>query len=148
MVRQLLDVVDEAEELPLPVDLRSTAQREAVEPFVVAEIAEHRFHGAEAPAVLLAPSGESIRCFIRAVCVSGSGAVLPRKNMTERTAVVAGVRETPRAQRDRGRSRAACPESASRCCPDSPTLAVAIQRLARRADARARLGVIRESRSA
>ena len=49
--RKFLDVMDQAEELPLAVDFPTTAQRKAIEPFVVAEIAEHRFDGAKARAV-------------------------------------------------------------------------------------------------
>ena len=44
MVRQLLDVVHHAIELPLPIHLRPAPQGEAGEPFVVAQVAEHRFH--------------------------------------------------------------------------------------------------------
>ena len=48
MVRQFLDVVYHAIELPLPVDLRTPSQREVVEPFVVAHIAEHRLYSGKA----------------------------------------------------------------------------------------------------
>lgn len=41
---ELLDVVDQAEELPLPVDFRSPTQREAIKPFVVAHVRKHRLH--------------------------------------------------------------------------------------------------------
>lgn len=41
-MRQFLDVMDEAEELPLRIDLFLSAQREAIESFVVPEIPEHR----------------------------------------------------------------------------------------------------------
>ena len=51
MVREFLDVVHQTIELPLPVDLGSPAQREAIELLVVAQIAEHRLHRREAPAV-------------------------------------------------------------------------------------------------
>ena len=44
MMRQLLDVMDEAEELPLCIDLLLTSEREAIEPLVVPDIAEHRFN--------------------------------------------------------------------------------------------------------
>ncbi len=44
MVRQLLDVVHHAIELPLPIHLRPAPQGEAGEPFVVAQVAEHRLH--------------------------------------------------------------------------------------------------------
>ena len=43
-MRQLLDVMDEAEALPLRIDLLLSAEREAVEPLVVPGIAEHRFN--------------------------------------------------------------------------------------------------------
>lgn len=42
-MREFLDVLDEAEELPLSVHLRATAQREPVEPRVMAEVPEDRF---------------------------------------------------------------------------------------------------------
>jgi hypothetical protein len=44
MMRQLLDVMDEAEELPLRIDFLLSAQREAIEPLVVPDIGEHRFN--------------------------------------------------------------------------------------------------------
>lgn len=53
MPGELLDVVDQAVELPLTVDFRLAAQRESGEPLVVAEIAEHGLHGAKAFAVPL-----------------------------------------------------------------------------------------------
>ena len=44
MMRQLLNVMDEAEELPLRIDLLLSAQREAIEPLVVPDIRKHRFN--------------------------------------------------------------------------------------------------------
>jgi hypothetical protein len=43
-VRQLLDVVHQTHQLPLPVDLGSASQGEAVERLVVSQVAEHRLH--------------------------------------------------------------------------------------------------------
>ena len=54
-MRQFLDVVHHAVELPLPIHLRSPSEREAVELFVVPQIAKHRLHGGEALAVSGAP---------------------------------------------------------------------------------------------
>lgn len=51
MVRQFLDVVHQAVELPLRIDLLPAAQREAVEALVVAEVGKHRLHRGEAPPV-------------------------------------------------------------------------------------------------
>jgi hypothetical protein len=51
VVRQFLDVVHHAVELPLRVHLLPSAQGEAIEPLVVPEVAEHRFDRREAPAV-------------------------------------------------------------------------------------------------
>ena len=51
VVHQLLDVVDQAVELPLRVDLVPTAQREPVQAFVVPDVAEHRLDGGEPPAI-------------------------------------------------------------------------------------------------
>lgn len=48
-MRQLLDVVNQAVELPLPVHLGPSAQREAVQLLVVPGVAEDRFHRREAP---------------------------------------------------------------------------------------------------
>ena len=44
MMRQLLDVMDEAEALPLRIDLLLTPEREAIEPLVVPDVREHRFN--------------------------------------------------------------------------------------------------------
>ena len=51
MMRQLLDVVNQAVEVPLGVHRRARAQGKAVEPLVVAQVAEHRFNGGQSPAV-------------------------------------------------------------------------------------------------
>ena len=50
-MRQLLDVVDQAEELPLRIDFGFSSQGEAIEPLVVSDVAEHRLHRREASAV-------------------------------------------------------------------------------------------------
>lgn len=44
MMGELFDVVDQAEELPLPIDFGLPAQREAIEPFVVAHVRKHWLH--------------------------------------------------------------------------------------------------------
>ena len=49
------DVAHQAKEWLLPVHLRAPAQREAIEPLVVAHIGKRRLHGGEAAAVLFAP---------------------------------------------------------------------------------------------
>ena len=56
-VCQLLDVVYQAKQQPLAVHLRALAQREAIEPLVVAQVAKHRRHGAKALLIPLAPRG-------------------------------------------------------------------------------------------
>jgi len=48
---EFLDVVDQAEELPLRIDLGFPSQGEAIKPFVVSKVAEHRLHRREASAV-------------------------------------------------------------------------------------------------
>ena len=48
VVRQLLDVMDETEELPLRIDLLLTTQREAIESLVVSDVSKHRFNGRKA----------------------------------------------------------------------------------------------------
>ena len=45
---KLLDVVNQAEQLPLGVDLDATPLREPVEPLVVTDIGEYRFDDREA----------------------------------------------------------------------------------------------------
>ena len=67
---EFLYVVDETEELPLRIDLGATAQREAIEAFVVAKIAEYRFHRAEASSVTGAAIGR-IDALSHALSVSG-----------------------------------------------------------------------------
>ena len=49
VMRQLLDVLHETEEFSLPVDLLPTAEREAIQSLVRAEVAKHRFHSGEPP---------------------------------------------------------------------------------------------------
>src|SRR5258705_9901028 len=56
-MRQLLDVVHHAIELPLSIDFALTSEREAIEPFVVTQIAEHRFDRGDAPAIECAAGG-------------------------------------------------------------------------------------------
>ena len=48
MVPELFDVVHQAVQLPLPIHLLPPAQREAGDPFVVPQVAEHRFNRSEA----------------------------------------------------------------------------------------------------
>ena len=48
-VRQLLDVMDQAVELPLRGDLGSASQGESVQLLVRPQVTEHRFHRSEAP---------------------------------------------------------------------------------------------------
>jgi len=50
-MRQLLDVVHQAEELPLRIDLLPPAQGEAIQPLVVTQVGKHRLHRGEASAV-------------------------------------------------------------------------------------------------
>ena len=46
-MRQLLDVMNETEELPLRIDFLLTSERESIEAFVVPNVPEHRFNGGE-----------------------------------------------------------------------------------------------------
>jgi len=50
-MRQLLDVMNKTEELPLRVDLLLTSEREAIESLVVPDVSEHRLNGGEASPV-------------------------------------------------------------------------------------------------
>ena len=54
-VGQLLDVLHQAVELPLSVHLGPASQGEALQPFVVSQVAEHGLHGGEALRDPLAP---------------------------------------------------------------------------------------------
>ena len=53
-VRELFNVVYETIQFPLPIDLRATAQREAIEPLVVAQIRKHRLYCRESTSILFA----------------------------------------------------------------------------------------------
>ena len=74
VVRQFLDVVPQTVELPLRIDFLLSAQREAIQPLVVPQVAEHRFDGGEALAVaglafsavdgLLHPVAVTFRCAV------------------------------------------------------------------------------------
>ena len=48
VVREFLNVVHQAIQLPLSVDLGFAAQRKTIQSFVAAQISEHGFHGGEA----------------------------------------------------------------------------------------------------
>ena len=56
-MRQLLDVVHHAIELPLGVDFALTSEREAIEPFVVAQVAEHGLDRGNASTIECAACG-------------------------------------------------------------------------------------------
>ncbi len=49
-VHQFLDVVHQAEQLPLRAHLAQAPEREAAQPLVVPKVGEHRLHGGDAPA--------------------------------------------------------------------------------------------------
>jgi hypothetical protein len=68
VLRQLLDIVNEREQLPLAIDLGLSAKSKAIHSLVVAHVAEHRLHDAEAPSVLSRPSRLSMRWRMRSVC--------------------------------------------------------------------------------
>ena len=55
IIGQLLDVLHHAIELPLPITLGFTAQREAIQALVVPQIAEHRLDRGKAPAIQCPP---------------------------------------------------------------------------------------------
>ena len=50
-MRQLLDVMHQTVELPLRIRLPLLSEREAIQLFVVPDVAEHRFHRGKAPPV-------------------------------------------------------------------------------------------------
>jgi hypothetical protein len=57
MVRQLLNVVHQAVQIPLCADFGLAAQRESTQALVVPDIAKHRLHGANALTVQLSAPG-------------------------------------------------------------------------------------------
>jgi hypothetical protein len=57
VMRELLDVVDQAEQLPLSIDFLAAAERESIESFVVADVAEDGFHCGESLAIARATGG-------------------------------------------------------------------------------------------
>ena len=79
LVGQLFDIVGEAVELPLPIHLGPSPEGEAIQPLVAAEVAEHRLHGGETPAVTAAGSSMPMARFMRSVWFSGAAWDLPRK---------------------------------------------------------------------
>jgi len=66
-VRQLFDIVHDAKQLPLCVDLRAAAQREAVEPLLYCTVPNTGSTAANRCAYCARPDGVSSRAFIRAV---------------------------------------------------------------------------------
>jgi len=50
MMRQLLDIVNQAVQVPLHVSFGLRAQREAVKALVVPQVGEHGLHDCDAPA--------------------------------------------------------------------------------------------------
>jgi hypothetical protein len=54
MMRQLLDIVNQTVEIPLRVHFALGSQGEAVQPFVVPQVAEDRFDDPDAPPIELA----------------------------------------------------------------------------------------------
>jgi hypothetical protein len=54
MMRKLLDIVNQAVQVPLRVHFGQRAQREAVQALVVAQVGKHRLDDGDAPAVELA----------------------------------------------------------------------------------------------
>ena len=51
MMRQLLDVVNQAVQVPLRIHLRLRSQRETIQALVVPKVGEHRFDDRDAPAI-------------------------------------------------------------------------------------------------
>ena len=134
----------EAKEQPLAVDLRAAAQREAIEPLVVSEVAKHGLHGAKALAIQLAPRGgietllhaQRVRLGVRILASTKEGDIADHR----------GVRrpQTLRAQR----TRRAVALRAAKVFAHVPVRHIArafpIQGLPRRTHTRAGLGIVRE----
>ena len=51
VMRELFNVMHQAEQLPLHIDFDASTQREAVQALVVPQLAEDRFHDRKTPAV-------------------------------------------------------------------------------------------------
>lgn len=135
-VGQFVDVVDEAEELPLPVDLRPPAEGEAREPLVVAQVREDRFHGREAAPVLRPALGGSeapLHLPREALGAPGRRPVeahhLPRGGPLGRA-------QAPRAMRARHAVALRALERRPAIAPDHLVLPLPIERLPRRTHAR------------
>lgn len=58
-MRQLLDIVHQRKQLPLPIDLFPAAQREAVQALVITQVAKRRFDRAE-PFAVAHPTDEAV----------------------------------------------------------------------------------------
>ncbi len=69
MMRQLLDIVNQTEELPLRIHLCFPAQRKAVQPLVVSKVSEYWLDYCKAPAVAY-PSLGRIEAFLHSLCVT------------------------------------------------------------------------------
>ena len=147
-VGELLDVVHQAIERPLPIHLRATAQREAIEPLVVAQIREHRLHGRDASAVVRAALGRiNPRSHTRRVRLArrGRGAGDPRMKEGD----VPHRRRVRRAQtlRAEGTGHAVTlrPAKVLPCIAlRHVRAAFAIERFPRGTDAGSRLRIVRE----
>ena len=70
LMRQLLNVVDQTVQFPLSIALRSPAQRKAVQPCVIAQVAEDRLHRREAARNhLFAPGAVDLAFHPRGMCL-------------------------------------------------------------------------------
>ena len=143
-VGQLFDVVDQAEELPLPIDFRAPAQGEPIEAFVVPHIGKHRLNRPEALGVLRAPRWRvDLRFHARRMRFLGRLGPPAKKRDLSRHGFLRRA-QALRAQRA-GR---AVPLRATKLLRHEPfrhqMLPLAIERLAGGADTRPRLRVIGE----
>lgn len=148
VVGELFDVVNQAEELPLTIDLGSPAQREPVQSLVVPYVRKDRLDGREALRVLRASRGRINLCFHASRVRLRLFRCALRAPAEERDLSGGGLLGRPQTL------RAECaghtiPFRAAKLlrheAVGDEVLSLAVQRLPGRTDTRARLRIIRES---
>jgi hypothetical protein len=146
-LRELFDVVQLAEQFPLPIDFSAVAHPEPREAFVVADVAEHGLDQAKAPVVLgtrvrfidarLHAFGVGGRRFPRMFCS-------PTKEHNGAHFCSVRVPETATAMFARHAVPLRAPKLLAHIVIDHEVLPLAVQRFAGRADARPRRGIVAE----
>src|SRR3990167_296894 len=141
-MRQFLDVVYQTVKLPLRIHLRSPSEREAIELFVVPQIAEHRLHGGEALAVLDAPF-RAVDAGFHFIGVAHPVFLAPEERYLPHLGLLRG-QQTTITMRTWYAIALRALELHRRVAVDRAAAAVAVKLFARRADACSRLRVVVE----